>query len=115
QSVLTEIALNENVRVVEKAKAQAEAAKQEAQVLLEQMRQETEELVKRAEAIKPDLVAALKAFQDADNIERLAKAVSPLAILGGESVMAVIERLFKGTALEMLAASLTSGSASDRE
>lgn len=114
QTVLSQIAQKENDRTVKYAEARAEASRLEAQVVLEQMHQETEDLAKRAEAIKPDLIAALQAFQNADNIERLAKAVSPLAILGGESVMAVIERLFKGTAMELLAASLTSKSV-DRE
>lgn len=115
QKVMDAIAKAENIRTVDKAKAAAEATKQEAMAALDQMRQETEELVKRAGAVNPDLVAALQAFQDIENVERLAKAVAPLAILGGDSVVDVITRLFKGTPLEALTRRLSGDSASRRE
>lgn len=115
QQAMDTIATAQNTRAKSRARAEAEAAKQMAIAALDKMRQETEELVKRAGAVSPDLVAALQAFQDTENVERLAKAVAPLAILGGDSVVDVITRLFRGTPLEALTRRLSGDSASRRE
>ena len=109
QQTIGAIANAENERVVEAARVKAEAMRQEAKAALERLGKEAEIFVKRAAAINPDLVKALQAFQDTDSIERLAKAVSPLAILGGESIVEIVAQLFKGTPLEALARSFTDG------
>ena len=57
-------------------------------------------MARRAEAITPDLIAALQSFGDQAMVEKVAESMAPLAILGGESVSDIISRLIKGTVLE---------------
>ena len=56
-------------------------------------------VVDKANAVSPDLVAALQAFSDRALAERMAESMAPLAILGGESVSEVLARLLQGTAV----------------
>ena len=65
--------------------------------LRQQLAAATEEFVKRTQAISPDLVAAIKAFGDQHFVEKVAHAVAPLTLLGGESVVDVINKMFMGT------------------
>ncbi len=57
-------------------------------------------MVERAKAISPDFIAALQSFNDKDQLVKIAEAMAPLAILGGESVAEVFSRLLSGTKLE---------------
>lgn len=67
---------------------------------LSRLKAEAEALVKKAEAIKPDLIAAIQAFSDKALASKLAESMSPLAILGGQSVVDVVCNLLKGSGLE---------------
>ena len=91
----------------------AELARQDAKYALDlsvterRMRQKIEELqadveavVKKANAVSPQLIAALQAFSDKALAERVAESMSPMAILGGKSVADVFAQLVKGTILE---------------
>lgn len=60
---------------------------------------EVNAVVNKAKAIGPDLIAALQAFGDQKLAGDLAKALSPLAILGGESVVDIISKILKDTAV----------------
>ena len=60
---------------------------------------EVKAVVDKAGAISPQLIAALQAFGDQKIAGDLATALSPLAILGGESVADVISKLLNGTAI----------------
>src|SRR3989338_4363126 len=64
---------------------------------------ETKAVVEKAGAIKSDLIAALQAFGDQKIGADLAKALSPLAILGGQSVADVINTMLKDTAVGEIA------------
>lgn len=59
-----------------------------------------EAVVNKAEAVSPDLIAALQAFSDKALAEKMAESMAPLAILGGKSVAEVFSNLLKGTSLE---------------
>ena len=58
---------------------------------------EVRAVVEKAGAVSPDLIAALQSFSDRALAERMAEAMAPLAILGGESVSDVLGRLLQGT------------------
>lgn len=58
-----------------------------------------EEVTKKAEAITPDMVEAVQIFADKELAGKLAESMSPLAILGGGSLVDVFTRLIKGTPL----------------
>jgi major vault protein len=93
------------VHAAELARARA-AAEQEQGLARAQLDQrlrwseaEVKAVVEKAQAVSPDLVAALQAFSDRALAERMAESMAPLAILGGESVAAVLARLLEGTPL----------------
>lgn len=67
---------------------------------LERMQAEVEATVKKAEAVSPDLVAALQAFSDRALAEKMAQSMAPLSILGGGSVAEVFSNMLRGTVLE---------------
>lgn len=67
---------------------------------LEQLQAEVSAVVSKAEAVSPDLIAAMQAFGDKALAERMAESMAPLAILGGNSVADVFSQLLQGTILE---------------
>ncbi len=67
---------------------------------LEELRAEVQGVVARAEAVSPDLIAALQGFSDRALAERMAETMAPLAILGGKSIGEVFAGLLKDTPLE---------------
>lgn len=69
----------------------------ELELRIQTLTAEADSLVKRAEAISPDLVAALQAFGNQMVASEAAKAMAPLAILGGSSVADVLKQLLSGT------------------
>jgi major vault protein len=77
-----------------------DVAKRQLEQRIAELREEVEAVVKKSEAVSPDLVAALQAFSDRALVERVAESMAPLAILGGKSVAEVLSGLLKGTALE---------------
>jgi major vault protein len=79
----TEIGLDKEVQAVKLAALEAEIRA----------------AVEKGKAFTPDLIAALTSFGDKELIERLSKSMSPLAILGGESVQDVMSKLLSGTKL----------------
>jgi major vault protein len=66
---------------------------------LRELESEVKAVASKAEAISPDLIAALQAFGDQALAEKMAESMAPLAILGGESVVDVLGRLLRGTKL----------------
>jgi len=78
---------------------------------------EVKAVVDKAEAVSPELVAALQAFSDRALVEKVSASMAPLAILGGDSVADVLSRLLAGTplaaALSQPLAAVTEGGASD--
>lgn len=67
---------------------------------LEELKAEVEAIVHKAQAVSPQLVAALQAFSDRALAGKMAESMAPLAILGGKSVAEVVAQLLKGTVLE---------------
>ncbi|MEM7179798.1 MAG: SPFH domain-containing protein [Spirochaetota bacterium] len=57
-------------------------------------------VVEKAQAISPDLIAALQSFGDKELLQKVAESMAPLSILGGESVAEVFGKLLQGTKLE---------------
>ncbi len=69
---------------------------------LQEVQAEVDAVVSKANAISPDLIAALQAFGDKELAQKMADSMAPLAILGGKSVADVFSQLLKGTKLEHL-------------
>ncbi len=77
-----------------------ELERAQAEIRNNELEAEVSAMARRAEAISPDLIAALQSFGDQAMVEKVAESMAPLAILGGESVSDIISRLLKGTVLE---------------
>jgi major vault protein len=60
---------------------------------------QTQAVVQKAQAVTPELIAALQAFGDKALAEKLAQSMAPLSILGGKSIVEVFAQLVKGTEL----------------
>lgn len=67
---------------------------------LEELRAEVEAVAQKADAVSPDLIAALQAFGDKALAEKMAETMAPLSIIGGKSIVDVFANLLKGTQLE---------------
>jgi major vault protein len=61
---------------------------------------EVKAVVSKAQAVSPDLIAALQAFGDKALAQKMADSMAPLSILGGKSIADVFSNLLKGTTLE---------------
>jgi len=61
---------------------------------------EVDAVVQKAEAISPDLIAALQSFSDKALAEKMATSMAPLSIIGGKSIAEVFSKMLKGTVLE---------------
>lgn len=105
----TKIAGEEMARERQKALQEQEINQKKLELRLEELRAEADALVKKAEAIKPDLVAAIQAFSDKHLASQLAESMSPLAILGGQSVVDVVCKLLAGSGLENVVKSIGFG------
>ena len=66
---------------------------------LRELDAEVKAVAGKAEAVSPELIAALQAFGDRALAEKMAESMAPLAILGGDSVAEVLARLLRGTKL----------------
>lgn len=74
-------------------------AQKELEQRITELKAEVEAVVAKANAVSPNLIAALQAFADKALAEKMAQSMSPLAILGGKSVAEVFGNLLKGTVL----------------
>jgi major vault protein len=89
---------------IKKAQADVALSVEEAKLLqrIKEVEADVAAVVSKANAVSPDLVAALQAFSDRAMVERVSESMAPLAILGGGSVAEVVSNLLKGTALEQV-------------
>lgn len=70
---------------------------QEIALELKRIVGETEEIVKRAEAVDDNLVVALTAFADQNMIKEISTALAPTALMSGVSATDILAQLFHGT------------------
>lgn len=67
---------------------------------LRELQAQVDAVVNKAQAVSPDLIAALQAFGDKALAEKMAETMAPLSIIGGKSIVDVFAQLLKGTKLE---------------
>jgi len=105
-SAMEEQKLNEKIIAgllnQEKAKRDQDLYYSEKEMVneLKRLKAEVDAVVSKAQAVSPDLIAALQAFSDRALAEKVAQSMSPLSILGGKSVAEVFSNMLKGTSLE---------------
>ena len=88
----------------EKLTAGQRLANERAKIALEieRLMAESRELAERTKSVTPELVAALQAFGDKATVQKMADAMGPMALLGGESVAEILGKLLRGSGLENL-------------
>jgi major vault protein len=74
--------------------------RQELAMAKERLEAEASALAEKMKAITPDMISGLNSFVDKDLMVRTSEAMAPLAILGGESIVDILNRFMKGTTLE---------------
>lgn len=100
QAVLEAVHQAELARTRSQKELDLQLAEQALQQRLTELAGQVKATVDKAEAISPDLIAALQSFSDKDLAGKMAESMAPLAILGGNSVSEVLQSLLRGTALE---------------
>ncbi|MCA9790373.1 MAG: hypothetical protein KC910_01205, partial [Candidatus Eremiobacteraeota bacterium] len=115
QKALTELKEAELARLRSQSEQDLEFDGRRQEQRLDALRAEVQGVVDKAQAVSPDLVAALQAFGDRHLAEKMAQSMAPLAILGGESVADVLGRLLRDTPLESVVKRIpaTNGAAGD--
>ena len=99
----------------EKNELEAEAERARIDNRIAELKGQTQEFVDQMNAVTPQLVTAIQAFGDKALLERVSAAMSPLAILGGTSVIEALKRLLQGTGMEALATGLAQSFASRQQ
>lgn len=102
QELIDQIARAELVRERARLDQESEIAGVRLRHRLEELKAEVDAVVMKAQAVSPDLVAALQAFGDKNLAEKMAQSMAPLAIMGGTSIAEVFSKLLKGTPLEAI-------------
>jgi major vault protein len=109
RSLEGQLAEQDNMELIQQSELTRDRARQELQIQfreqeltqhIREIQAEVEAVARKAEAISPDLVAALQAFSDRALAEKMAQTMAPLAILGGDSIAEVFARLLQNTPLE---------------
>jgi len=84
---------------VQDAEIEHRAVVEAQEVYLSKLRAEAQAVIDKAEAISPDLIAALSAFGERAMVEKVASSMAPLSILGGTSAVDVLKKLLEGTTI----------------
>ena len=95
----TAIALEAQKRQQAKEDAEIAYTLRQQEVQMKQLDAETQSLVQKASAVSPEFIAALQAFGDKQLIERVATAMAPMSIIGGDSVVNVLQNMLSGSEL----------------
>ena len=77
--------------------------KERLSLVIQELQEEAKAVAEKGKAITPQFIHALQAFADKDLAGKLSQSMSPLAIIGGESIVEVFQKLLKGTKMEKVA------------
>jgi len=102
QEVVGQIQASELLREHAAEVQRLEFRGQELELELAQMKAEVDGFIEKAKAVTPQMISALQTFGDRQLASKVAETMSPLAMLGGESVADVFGRMLKGTVFEKL-------------
>ena len=100
QVALNDIKKSELAREKLASDQQIEEARKKIEQELFDLKGQTDEYVRRVGAVSGDLIAALQAFGDKDLIEKASRAMAPLAIIGGTSIVDALNKLLENTPLK---------------
>jgi len=104
QKKLSSIHGSELARTRATSEQEQDVAVQKMKLVIEKLNAEVSAVTSKAQAVSPDLIAALQAFGDKALAEKMAESMAPLSIIGGKSIAEVFGNLLKGTVLEKVLA-----------
>ncbi len=102
QEFLDTVASSERTRRQSEAEVDISLKRQRVDLDIKHMTAEADQTRRKAEAITPDLIAALQGISDTDTIEKVAQAIGPLQmlkVLNGAGISEIIGGIFKGSPL----------------
>ena len=100
QDLINEVHSHELKRVRAKADLETAVQSERMGLRLTELKAKTEAEEQRIRAITPDLIAAMQTLGQSEFAAKITEELSPLAILGGESVAEVAARLLGGLGLD---------------
>jgi major vault protein len=100
QSFLNEVHENELKRVRAKTDLETQVQLERQTLRLAELEANTVAEERRIKAVTPDLIAAMQVMGQSEFAAKITEELSPLAILGGESVAEVAARLLGGLGLD---------------
>jgi len=95
----TEISKEEQERTVATQEIALDYNRKQMESQIALIEAETNALVKKTSAISPDFIAALQAFGDKALIEKVATSMAPMSIIGGDSVVDVLQKMLANSEL----------------
>lgn len=102
ETVLSQISQAELERDRARTDQELAFAKQELEQRIEELRAEVQGVVDKANAVSPQLIAALEAFGNKELMSKMAELMAPLAIIDRTSLNDVLAKLFAGTHFETM-------------
>lgn len=92
-----------------------EAGKKILELTIRELQEEAKAVAEKGKAITPQFIHALQAFADKELAGKLSESMGPLAIIGGDSVVDVFQKLLRGTKLEKIGEKLFTNGLHDDE
>jgi major vault protein len=92
-----------------------EVNKKKLELTIKELQEEAKAVAEKGKAITPQFIHALQAFADKELAGKLSESMGPLAIIGGESIVDVFQKLLKGTKLEKIGTKLFTNGLHDEE
>ena len=111
QKQLDEINAAEIAREDSRFGMEIKVARERLQVAVADLEARSTAWVAKANAITPKLVEALQGFGDKESAARVAEALGPLTLLGGDSASGILNNVLRGTSLEGVIGTKGNGSA----
>jgi len=100
QTDLDEINTAELQREDDRSKLEIHIAREHLTLAIDDMASRRDAWVAKAKAITPKLVEALQGFGDKEIAAKVAEALGPLTLLGGDSASGILNNVLRGTSLE---------------
>jgi len=100
QKYLDEISQSELGRREASALLDYESDKASLQLNITELESHRDAWVAKAQAIAPKLIEALHSFSDKESAARVAEALGPMTLLGGDSATGILNNILRGTSLE---------------
>ncbi|MDP1719122.1 MAG: SPFH domain-containing protein [bacterium] len=115
QSLIDEMAKAQLAREKASSDQRLSVSKAEMDQRMEELKVEAATTVEKAKAVSGDLALALNNLADKDLMAKACETMAPMAMLGGKSVVDVLQNLFAGSKFDGIFSKLTGGNGARAE